>query len=743
MYKKIVVKTAIAAAVLSSGLSLNQANAEVSHADFTKVSAHTSSYYTYHLNDLHNRLSAYKDVYGKQLSSNETLQNLKERTSDYKEAVAQGEELQQSVNEFRSMYSNAPDDQMLTSYYELIEETKQYSILITKFRPVVREALTIRYVQPAKNAFQLVSYDMAQYEYLLEARSALNSKNKPEAEKMLKKAEGLEKKDQKLTKTLLKLYPSLKKDAQIIEKNIDAAIKSEMKSIKEALKKPLENFDLSILHSNDTHANVEKAPKRITAIKELRNEKENSLLLDAGDVFSGTLYFNEFKGQPDVELMNLAGYDAMTFGNHEFDLGTAPLARFVQMAQFPFVSANVDFSNDPNMKELYKPEVSSNPEDGNSYNAIIKTINGEKVGILGLTTAETATISSPGDGVAFKNYIKEAEKAVAKLEAKGVNKIVALTHIGFEDGGGDNDVTLAKEVEGLDVIVGGHSHTQLNAPVVDETGEEPTLIVQAYQYSDFLGQLDVEFDYKGKVVAHDGKLIDLKTKTDDAEAVEILNKYKPKVEELKNQVVGSTDVVLDGERANVRTKETNLGNLITDGMLAKAKTIDPETVIALQNGGGIRASINQGDITMGEILTVMPFGNSLAIMELTGKEIKAALEHSVDLAPAQSGAFLQVAGMKFTYDSSKPVGERVTEVQVKEGDAFTALDLEKTYKAATNTFTAAGGDNYTMFKTAYQEGRVSEPGFVDWEIFSTYLKENAGVQPAVEGRITDLKSSSN
>ncbi|WP_156151326.1 5'-nucleotidase C-terminal domain-containing protein [Domibacillus indicus] len=507
-----------------------------------------------------------------------------------------------------------------------------------------------------------------------------------------------------------------------------------------------DGFELSVIHTNDTHAHIDNAARKATVIEALREERPSSLLLDAGDVFSGTLYFNEFKGQADLEFMNLLGYDAMTFGNHEFDLGTEPLAAFIKNAKFPFVSANVNAGADANLSSLMNETVTDKPMNGEVYNGIIKEVDGEKVGIFGLTTAETKSISSPGDDVVFEDYIKEAEKAVASFEAEGINKIVALTHIGFQDGGGDNDVTLAKEVEGIDIIIGGHSHDKLDEPYIDETGDEPTIIAQANEYNKFVGTLDVVFDEDGVATEYAGELIEVDAQNDDdtyvfeenAEVKKILaEKYTPAVDEMKATVVGSASAALDGERANVRTKETNLGNLITDAMLAKAKTIDAATVIALQNGGGIRASIDAGDITMEEVLTVMPFGNALAIMELTGAEIKSALEHSVSLAPDQNGAFLQAAGLKFTYDSSKDAGSRVTAIQVNENGSYKPIEEAKTYKVATNTFTAKGGDGYTMFKTAYDEERVSEPGYVDWETFTEYLKANPNVNAAAEGRITD------
>ncbi|MEW9108964.1 MAG: 5'-nucleotidase C-terminal domain-containing protein [Cytobacillus gottheilii] len=507
-------------------------------------------------------------------------------------------------------------------------------------------------------------------------------------------------------------------------------------------------FELSLMHTNDQHGNAQNAPKLATAVKEFRAANPEALLLDAGDVFSGTLYFNEFEGQADLQFMNYLEYDAMTFGNHEFDLGSSEdghkaLAEFVKAAKFPFVTANVDFSKDSLFDGLVEGTVAADAEDGKIYNAIIQEVDGEKVGIFGLTTSETAEISSP-DQVEFKNYIEEAKASVKELQEQGVNKIIALTHIGYDDNiEFDNDLELAKQVDGIDIIVGGHTHTKLEeAVVISENKTEPTVIVQANEYNKYLGTLSVNFDNEGVVTTLDGELVDLGEVAEDAEAVKILKPYKETIDAMQQESIGvETAVALDGERANVRTVETNLGNLITDGMLKKAQSINPNTVIALTNGGGIRASIDQGDITLGEILTVMPFGNALGIMQLTGEEIVEALEHSVSQAPEQNGGFLQVSGLKFSYDSSKPAGERVVSVEVKGTDgSFSELAADQTYAVATNTFTAKGGDGYDVFAKAYADGRVSEPGFVDFQVFTDYLTGFETIEPVTEGRITDLSA---
>ncbi|MGM0841724.1 MAG: bifunctional metallophosphatase/5'-nucleotidase [Bacillota bacterium] len=506
------------------------------------------------------------------------------------------------------------------------------------------------------------------------------------------------------------------------------------------------DFLLTVMHTNDTHANLKDIAKRATAIEHVRAENPEALLLDAGDVFSGTLYFNEFLGQADLEFMNYLGYDAMTFGNHEFDLGASPeghqaLADFVKGAEFPFVSANVDFTKDPKFDGLQNYEISEDPTDGEIYNGIVKEVDGEKVGIFGLTTEETPFISSTGD-IEFQNYIDRATEMVEEFEDQGINKIIALTHLGYDDSlQYDNDLELAKQVDGIDIIVGGHSHTALDEPTLNEDGEEPSVLVQTGEYGKALGTLDVTFDENGVVTGYYGELIGVSDLEEDPEVADMLKPYNDQIAELQKQSIGKEATVeLDGLRENVRTKETNLGNLITDGMLAKAKTINPDTLIALQNSGGIRASIDQGDITMGEVLTVMPFGNSLGIMELTGAEIIEALEHSVSAAPTASGAFLQVSGLNFTYDSSKPAGERVVSVKVDNGTELVDLDESASYFVATNTFTAKGGDNYEVFKKAKEDGRLSEPGYIDYEMFIDYVKTLETVSPEVEDRIVDVNA---
>ncbi|ARD48987.1 5'-nucleotidase C-terminal domain-containing protein [Sporosarcina sp. P33] len=502
-----------------------------------------------------------------------------------------------------------------------------------------------------------------------------------------------------------------------------------------------DKFSLTVLHSNDTHGHVGNAPERAAVVKKLKKEHPANLLLDAGDVFSGTLYFNEFEGEVDMKIMNYLGYDAMTFGNHEFDLGRSEnghgsLAKMVKAAQFPIVSSNVDFSKDPLFDGLQNDIITDSPENGQIYNGIIKEVNGEKIGIFGLTTEEVVSISSP-EKVTFTNYIAEAKEAVSAFEAQGINKIIAITHIGFDDNKAiDNDQELAKAVPEIDIIVGGHTHSKLTEPAVIHADTDPVVIVQANEYNKFLGQLDVEFDSNGVITSYSGKLHEIggEGAERDAGAAEILAPYTKQVEERMASPVGATsEVFLNGLRnlGGVRASETNLGNLITDGMLQKAKEIDSDVSIAFQNGGGIRSSIDKGEITYGEVLTVLPFGNPLAIVEISGAELKSTFEHAVKEYPKESGGFLHAAGMKLLFDPSKPVGSRIVSLEV---DGIEVTD-SKMYKAATNVFTARGGDGFEALGKAYEAGRVSEPGFSDWENFADHLKSLKTVSKGIEGRI--------
>lgn len=545
-------------------------------------------------------------------------------------------------------------------------------------------------------------------------------------------------------------------------------------SIESAPQVAASDFSLRILHTNDTHSHLETVVKRMTAIKEERLGNKNTLLLDAGDVFSGTLYFTKYEGIADLKFMNYIGYDAMTFGNHEFDKGLPTLRSFIDKANFPFVSSNIDFaSQDNELKDIYSAQIggvdSQSPAlNGHIYPSVIKDVYGEKVGVFGLTTEDTVGLSSPGDKITFEDYKSSAANTVKMLQDQGINKIIALSHLGFTV-----DEQLAVQVPGIDVIVGGHSHTKLDAPVVKNADGERTLIVQTGEYGQNLGELDVDFDAQGVITSYSGKLLDVTKYADDTQARVMLDVYDSQLSAIRNTVVGATYVdlnvnrMIDGKSTRVvRKEETNLGNLIADSIAAKAKEQMTKLLsaddlasikgfVAIQNGGGIRAGIDQGDITLGEALTVLPFSNSLVALKVTGQEIIDSLENGVSGLESDQGRFAQVSGMRYTYDSSKlpeiinpttnvlqQKGQRMVSVEIKQADGtYTAIDPSGYYILSTNSFMAGGGDFYRSLAKAKADGRFYELYLPDYEVFTDYLKQVGTVNIGTEGRITDLKGT--
>ncbi|WP_447927710.1 bifunctional metallophosphatase/5'-nucleotidase [Vreelandella sp. EE27] len=515
-------------------------------------------------------------------------------------------------------------------------------------------------------------------------------------------------------------------------------------------------YTLTIFHTNDLHGRTDQYPQLVSALDEARSQFGEGLLLDAGDIFSGTLYFNEFRGQDAVAFMNRMGYDAFVPGNHEFDLndpdtGHQALADLFTAAEFPIVGANLDFSAAPEFAELLGDSISAEPTPGHLYDGVIVEHGGEQIGIFGLSTQSSEDVSSPGN-VTIGDYREAAEAMVAAFEAEGIDKIVALTHLGYEsDPSVGNDVLLAQHVEGIDVIIGGHSHTRLDAPVViseNDRGEPktPTVIGQANEYGKYLGVMQVTFDDDGVVTDATGELLATEDFEPDLEAAAMLEPYTARIEEVRDTQVGAhLDTALpnprhgNGDEASVRADETALGNLIADGQLAAARRVNPDTVLALQNGGGVREPIAAGDVSVGELIAVQPFGNRLTLMDVTGAELLETFEIALANAPEESGAFLQVSrGVEVVYDSREPAGERVVSLKVTQDGELMDIDPARTYVIATNNFTAAGGDSHTALEAAHDDDRSHIVGNTDWEMLRDYMVAEDEVAPQVEGRIVDL-----
>lgn len=471
---------------------------------------------------------------------------------------------------------------------------------------------------------------------------------------------------------------------------------------------------ITIVHTNDTHSRVDSGvgfAKVAAKIKELKEENPNVMVVDAGDTLHGQPFATISKGESIIKVMNAVGYDVMTPGNHDFNYGQERLVELAKYAEFPIISANVIKQDGTTLLESY----------------VIKEVGGLKIGIFGLSTPETAYKTNPKnvEGLTFENPVEVAKKMVEELKAKDVDAIIALVHLGIDKESVDTSYLLRDNVEGIDLIIDGHSHSKLET--IDNEGKD-VKIVSTGEYNNNLGIVKLTFV--------DGELKDVEPSvfsSEDAAELEadpevsaIIEEVKEKNKEITSVVVGKTDVVLDGVREHVRAGETNLSNLITDAMLA-ASGAD----MAITNGGGIRASIDVGDITMEEIITVLPFGNYVVVKEYKGAQILAALEHGTKNYPEPAGGFAQVAGVTFTLDLNEEAGKRVKDVKIGNEP----LDLEKTYKVATNDFMAAGGDDYTMLK----EGKlVTELAALD-EILIEYIKGLETIPAEVRPRMTVIE----
>ncbi len=500
------------------------------------------------------------------------------------------------------------------------------------------------------------------------------------------------------------------------------------------------DYSLTILHTNDFHARFEPISKYdsgcsaednaagecfggwarlVNAVKEARGRSNNSILVDGGDQFQGTLFYTYYKGKVAAEMMNGLGYDGMTVGNHEFDDGPEVLAGFMASVNFPVLMSNADVSGEPALAgTLMKSQVIER--------------GGEKIGLIGLTPEDTPDLASPGKNITFSAPVAAVQGEVDKLTAEGVNKIIVLSHSGFVV-----DKMVAAQTTGVDVIVGGHSNTLLSNTQERAVDVYPvmvgdTAIVQAYAYGKFLGELNVSFDDAGKITQAKGEplLIDGQVAEDEAIVARISELAQP-LDEIRNMVVASSGAALEGDRAVCRVEECTMGNLIADAMLARVK--DQGIDIAIMNSGGIRASIDAGEVTMGEVLTVLPFQNTLSTFQVSGQTVIDALENGVSQVEEVKGRFPQVAGLKFTWDASVAPNEgRVKDVMVASGDGFVAIDPAATYGLVSNNFVRNGGDGFKMFTTA-ENAYDFGPDLAD--VVAEYMAANGDNAASIEGRI--------
>lgn len=479
---------------------------------------------------------------------------------------------------------------------------------------------------------------------------------------------------------------------------------------------------LTILHTNDHHgrfwANRDGEyglAARATLIKNLKAEVEKNcghvLLLDAGDVNTGVPQSDLLDAEPDFKGMAAIGYDVMAIGNHEFD---QPLATIYKQqkewAKFPFISANI-----------YKGKERVFPSH------ITKKVGGLNVTVFGLTTEDTPKKSNPlnSKGLTFVPAVEEAKKLVPTLRQTS-DVLIALTHMGHypnENHGADapGDVTLARKVNGIDVIVGGHTQKPLFEPDV----QNGTIIVQAYEWGKYVGKIDLEI-VDGKTVLKSYKLIPVNLKdskekiANDAQVESLLKPYKDKGDKSLAIEIGSVDQELIGRREVVRSQETNLGNLVAEAFRTKFKAD-----LSVVNSGGIRDSIYPGKITIETTQTVLPFAGEVVTAELTGAELKSYLETVVTTLTPGSGSFPQISGAKIVIDDASKKLKSLTVGGKKISDA-------RKYVVALPEFIANGGDKYPALK-------YRKYGYVDADLLKQFIEKKKTIKANAFAPTNDVK----
>ncbi len=499
---------------------------------------------------------------------------------------------------------------------------------------------------------------------------------------------------------------------------------------------------LTILHLNDFHSRHEPVDGRAltckpgarpdcfggaahlaTALFAERAAAEAAgrtvLLLDAGDQFQGSLFYTAWHGEVELAVMHVLGTEAMAVGNHEFDNGPETLARFVKGAKFPVLSANIDASAEPALAGLLQPSMMLHKD-------------GLDVGVVGLTTQQTATTSSPGRNVRFNDAGPALAAEAATLRAKGAKLVVALSHLGVGE-----DQGLAGQIPGVDVFVGGHSHTLLSdseagafgpAHAVYTGAAGRAVVVQASCYGRYFGRLDLDVAADGTVLGYGGDTrhvgLDL---PEHPEVAAIVASYAAKLETVRRQVVGhagqATDITL------CRIAECGFGSFVAEAMLSAVHGAD----VALTNGGGLRTGLPSGEITLGDVMSALPFGNTVATLQLRGADLLVALSNG--LSRAGRGGFPQVAGMRITWNPLAAADSRLRRVAIRKPDgSYAPLDPERVYTVVTNNFMRAGGDGYTVLRDRAINPYDGGSG-VD-EVVSYAINQGGAFAPATDGRIS-------
>ena len=471
---------------------------------------------------------------------------------------------------------------------------------------------------------------------------------------------------------------------------------------------------ITFLHVNDVS---EHEPKRgiggvaplMTLLRRERAQSANTITTFGGDLFSPSLMSGLTKGAHMVDLMNAIGVDIAVAGNHEYDFGPEVAVRNFAASAFPWLGTNV-----------HGPD--GTPADGLGARRVVER-GGFRIGFFGLVTPETDVLSSPGGSIVFAPVLETARSAVAALKVDGADVIVALTHLDFPD-----ERELAAEVEGIHLILGGHDHVPL------ALRERGVAIIQAGYDAHYLGVVDLHLEWverRGKrslAVLPEWRLVTTAGVAPDPEVQALVDRYEARLDEELGVVIGTTSVELDTRRSSVRTAETNFGNLVAEAM---RRGVGAE--VGLTNGGGIRGDRTYAPgtgLARKDILTELPFGNTVVLLELSGADLLAALENGVSRVEDRAGRFPQIAGLRLVYDAGAPAGRRLVEVEV--GGA--PLDPARVYTVATNDYMAGGGDGYASLGNGRQLIDAAA-GTLMATMVMDHIESLGTIAPAVDGRI--------
>ncbi|XP_075983997.1 apyrase-like [Anticarsia gemmatalis] len=515
-------------------------------------------------------------------------------------------------------------------------------------------------------------------------------------------------------------------------------------------------FELNVVHYNDFHAHFDEVSPQgtvcnpseaaciggfarlYTAIQQAYEAEPDSLLLNGGDTFQGTIWYNFLRWNVSQHFMNLLPHDAHVLGNHEFDHGVEGLVPYLERLNSPMLGANVNTTFEPTMTPYMK-------------NHVIVERHGRRIGIIGVLLQQ---FSAPIGRVIMEDELTAVNREAAILTEQGVDIIIVLSHIGYS-----SDLALAARVSPtVDIIVGGHSHSLLyngETPNGDTAlGEYPTVVertdghripvVQASCYTRYLGNIKFFIDDAGKVQRWEGLPVFLGTSiVQDPKMLEMLEPWREEVDAIGKEVLGVSRVTLN--RSWCSRGECNLGSWACDGFLEELMLMHngssagwSDVHVCLINTGGLRVQINPGEVTTEGLLMAMPFENYVQVYDLKGQYLQEALEFSVGVSwtdTFSSGRMLQIGGMRNVYNASMPVGSRVSaSIRCVECDVprYLPLDLDKTYRIVSQSYIGDGGGGYSMLSEHRTNVQSLE---VDYVMLQRYMRRQQVVVKDLDGRI--------